>query len=30
MHASHVADALAQLVASGRISRSADGYRLKS
>jgi AAA domain len=30
MRASHVADALAQLVASGRVSRSADGYRLKS
>jgi AAA domain len=30
MRASHVADALAQLMASGRVSRSADGYRLKS
>jgi len=30
MRASHVADILAQLVASGRVSRSADGYRLKS
>jgi hypothetical protein len=30
MRASHVADILAQLVASGRVDRSADGYRLKS
>jgi hypothetical protein len=30
MRASHVADILAQLVASGSVSRSADGYRLKS
>jgi AAA domain len=30
MRASHVADILAQLVASGRVCRSADGYRLKS
>jgi AAA domain-containing protein len=30
MRASHVAEILAHLVASGRVSRSADGYRLKS
>jgi AAA domain len=30
MRASHVADILAKLVASGRVSRSAEGYRLKS
>jgi AAA domain len=30
MRASHVAGILAQLVASGRVSRSAEGYRLKS
>jgi AAA domain len=30
MRASHVADILAQLVASGRVSRSAEGYRLIS
>jgi hypothetical protein len=30
MRASHVADILAQLMASGRVDRSADGYRLKS
>jgi len=28
MRASHVADALAQLVAAGRVIRSADGYRI--
>jgi hypothetical protein len=30
MRASHVAEVLAKLVADGRVSRSADGYRLKS
>ena len=30
MRASHVAEVLAKLVADGRISRSANGYRLKS
>jgi len=30
MRASHVAEILAQLVASGRVNRSADGYQLKS
>jgi hypothetical protein len=30
MRASHVTDILAQLVAAGRVSRCADGYRLKS
>jgi hypothetical protein len=30
MRASHVADILVQLVASGRVSRCADGYRLNS
>jgi AAA domain len=30
MRASHVAAMLAQLVASGRVTRSAEGYRLKS
>jgi AAA domain-containing protein len=29
MRASHVADILAQLIASGRVSRASDGYQLK-